>query len=138
MTKVLWVLGIIAVLFGVYKIWDLWDSYDKEKDLQAIEAAKKEVKPDMLAGLPNNVPGIRESLAAAQKEGAASFRNWLKIYGPHIEDPRKAWIELDYMVMIANDDPAEAKKIFAMVESRVGTNSPVYDRVKQLKPSYGR
>jgi hypothetical protein len=134
MTKVLWVLGIIAVVFGGYKVWEMWDSYDKEKDLQAAEAAKREVRPEYLSGLPSE---LRDSFNLAEKNGVVSMKNWLKTYGAKLEDPRKAWIELDYMVAVAKDDPAEARKIFAMVESRVGTNSPVYPRVQQLKTTYG-
>ncbi len=134
MTKVYWVVAIILVCFGAFKLWEVWDDYDKEKDIKAAEAAKREVNPDYLQGLPSE---LHESFVLAQKNGAASMKNWLKAYGARLEDPRKAWIELDYMVLISNDDPVEAKKIFSMVQGRVTTNSPVYPRVQQLRPTFG-
>jgi len=134
MTKVMWVAGIILVCFGVFKLWEVWDDYDKEKDIKAAEAAKREVKPEYLPGLPSE---LHDSLDLAQKNGAFAMKSWLKANGSRLEDPRKAWIELDYMVLISKDDPVEAKKIFSMVQTRVPTNSPVYPRVQQLKPTFG-
>lgn len=137
MTKVLGVLAIIVVIFGGYKLWEVWDTYDKEKDLKAQEIAQREVKGDSLPGLPGDVPNIQETLRKAQENGATGLRNWLKAYGARTEDPRRAWIELDYMVLVSKDDTAEAKKIFAMVAGRLATNSPVYSRVQQLRPTFG-
>ena len=134
MTKVYWVIGIVLVCFGVFKMWEVWDDYDKEKDIKAAEAAKREVKPEYLSGMPGE---LRDSFDIAQKNGAVAMKNWMKAYGARLEDPRKAWIELDYMVLISKDDPVEAKKIFSMVQSRVATNSPVFPRVQQLRPTFG-
>ena len=47
------------------------------------------------------------------------MRNWLKTYGQSVEDPRKAWIELDYCVAVAREDPAEARRVFAAVKERI-------------------
>src|SRR5579859_4544560 len=137
MTKVYWVVAIILVCFGGFKLWEVWDDYDKEKDIKAAEAAKREIKGELLEGLPWDLPNIKENLEAAEKNGPAALKNWLKTYGGVVKDPRKAWIEMDYMLMISKDDPAEAKKIFRMIQERVPTNSPVYPRIQQLRPTYG-
>jgi len=79
---------------------------------------------------------MEPSLQAAKSQGAAGLRNWLKTYGPTVKDPRKAWIELDYCVMVARDDPAEARRVFRSVRERTGPTSPVWPRIKQLAPTY--
>jgi hypothetical protein len=76
------------------------------------------------------------SLQAARKQGAAGLKNWLKTYNQIIEDPRKAWIELDYCVAVARQDPAEAKRVFARVKERTAPSSPVWPRMKQLEKTY--
>jgi len=38
--------------------------------------------------------------------------------------------------MIAREDPAEARRVFAAVRERTGPTSPVWPRVKQLAPTY--
>jgi hypothetical protein len=81
-------------------------------------------------------PGLEPSYAAAEKNGAAGVRNWLKINGARVEDPRRAWIELDYVVLVAHDDPVEAKKVFADVKGRTPETSPVYKRIKELQNTY--
>jgi len=91
------------------------------------------VNPDQLTGLP---PKLEPSLQAAQKQGARGLRTWLNNYRSYVQDPRLAWIELDYVVLVARGDPAEAKRVFAEVKSRTASSSPVYARVKQLEPTY--
>jgi len=68
------------------------------------EAAARTVVPEQLAGMP---PELEPLYQAAQKAGPAVMKEWLKRYGPMIQDPRKAWIELEYMIAISHDDPAE-------------------------------
>ena len=88
---------------------------------------------ERLPGVPYN---LETSLQAAKKQGAAGLRNWLKINGQSVEDPRKAWIELDYCVAVARQDPAEARRVFAAVKERLGPSSPVWPRMKQLESAY--
>jgi hypothetical protein len=56
-------------------------------------------------------------------------------HGQSVEDPRKAWIELDYCVAVAREDPAEARRVFAR-EGAAGPSSPVWPRMKQLEKTY--
>jgi hypothetical protein len=91
------------------------------------------VNPDSLQGFP---PGYDASLRAAQQQGAAALGNWLKVYGPAVQDPRKAWIQLDYVLLITRDNPQEAKRIFNEVKDRTPPSSPVWPRVHDLEKSY--
>ena len=97
------------------------------------QAAVAAVAGESLQGLPY---GLEQSLRAAQGQGAAGLRNWLKAYGQSVQDPRKAWIELDYCVLIAREDPAEAKRVFAGVKERTPATSPIFPRIKQLEKTY--
>ena len=53
-----------------------------------------------------------------------------------VEDPRKAWIELDYCVAVAREDTSEAKRVFKEVKERTPTSSPVWPRIQQLEKTY--
>ncbi len=75
-------------------------------------------------------------MKAAQQKSPAAFRKWLKTYDKALQDPRKAWIELDYCVAIAREDPSEARRVFAEVKKRTPPSSPVWPRVKALEKTY--
>ena len=111
----------------------MWDRYDTDKDLKSKQEAASVVIPDQLSGMPDR---LRTSFDIAQKHGAEGIRKWLKAYGASVQDPRRGWIELDYVVLIAREDPVEAKKIFADVKARTPENSPVYPRIKELSKTY--
>lgn len=133
MKIVISVVIVIALLFGGYKVWEYWDNVSHDRDVAQKEAAARKVVPEQLAGMPN---GLEQSYQAAQKGGATGIRNWLKAYGPRIQDPRKAWIELDYAVAISREDPVEAKKVYAEVKNRTEESSPVNGRVKELERTF--
>lgn len=87
----------------------------------------------VLPGLP---PTLEASLSAAERQGAAGLRDWLRNYRVHVRDPRLAAIELDYVVLISYQNPAEARRIFLDVKGRTPTFSPIYDRVKRLEKTF--
>jgi hypothetical protein len=89
--------------------------------------------PGFLAGLP---PSLETSLQEAQKQGAASLKNWLQTYRPYVRDPRLAAIELDYVVLLGAKNLPEARQVFEAVQQRTPTNSPIYLRVRQLEKTY--
>jgi hypothetical protein len=89
--------------------------------------------PLNLAGLP---PEQESYLENAMAKGHAIFKKWLDYWGPRMQDPRKAWIELDYVLMVSRDDMAEAKRVFAEVRARLAKNSPVYARMKSIEKAY--
>jgi len=43
---------------------------------------------------------------------------------------------LDYVLVAAPGDPAEARRVFAQVKARLTPRSPVYPRMKQLEKTY--
>src|SRR5262245_26818049 len=131
-TKLIAAVVIIALLYGGWNLFLYWEKVRDEKESIRKEAAAT-VSGDTLQGLPY---GLDQSLRTAQSQGPAALKAWLKDYGHLVQDPRKAWIELDYCVMVARNDPAEAKRVFAAVRDRTGPASPVWKRVKQLAPTY--
>jgi hypothetical protein len=120
---------VLGIGFGGWKIWDYW----KSKEAEEARQNNPQVKPDELPGLPYQ---LKDSLAKAQASGAKTLKAWLDMYGRSVQDPRLASIQLDYVLLVARDDPAEARRIFADVKTRTPANSPVYARVKQLEPTY--
>ncbi len=133
MTKLIAVLIIVAALYGVRELFLYWEKVKNGEETKQKQDAAAIVTEDRLPGLPYK---LESSLQAARKRGAAGLRNWLKIYGPSVADPRKAWIELDFCVAVAREDPAEAKRVFAGVKERLGPSSPVWPRMKQLEKTY--
>jgi hypothetical protein len=133
MTKLIGILIVVACIYGGYKLFMLWDEYDTQKDLAAKEAAANHVVGDQLPGMPYE---LEKSFQAAKNAGTPALQRWLSIHGAKIQDPRRAWIELDYARDIALKDPVEAKKIFAEVKVRTPENSPVYPRIRDLAKTY--
>ncbi len=132
MTKFITAGIIIIVLYLAYSLFVYWEKVRDEEDTKEA-AAKVVVHGDQLAGMPSQ---LDSSLKAAQQAGLGTFRKWLETYGPSIQDPRKAWIELDFCVAVSRDNPKEAQRIFAQVKARTKPGSPVYTRMKQLESSF--
>ena len=133
MTKLIAALIIVAVLCGVWQLFLYWEKVKNEEERTQKQEAAAAVMGDQLPGLPYQ---LEASLQTARKQGAAGLRNWLKSNSRSVEDPRKAWIELDFCVAVAREDPAEAKRVFAGVKERIGPASPVWARMKQLEKTY--
>jgi hypothetical protein len=134
MIKTIIIIAVVAVVgLGAWQIFEYWEKVQDDKQTAQKEAAASVVNPDALPGLQ---PGWEVSLKAAEQGGAGALGNWLKTYGPSVQDPRKAWIQLDYVVMISRDNPQEAKRIFADVRDRTPPSSPVWPRVHDLEKSY--
>lgn len=133
MTKLIAVLIVVAVVFGAWEIFVYWEKVKNEEAVQQKQAAASIVTEDQLSGLPQP---LESSLKAAEGQGAAGLGNWLKTYGRVVRDPRKAWIELDYCLLISKDDPAEARRLFAEIKNRTPESSPVWPRIKKLENAY--
>jgi thioredoxin-like negative regulator of GroEL len=139
MTKTIISIVIVALLaVAGWKGWQVWEKYSHDQDLAQQEAtALKNIVPEQLQGMPSGwEEGYQKAYQAAQNGDIATLRNWLKMRGQQVDDPRRAWIEMDYMVIISKQDPQEAKAIFDSVKGRVPQDSPVYARVKQLEKTY--
>jgi len=134
MTKFIGILIIVLFLYGVYHLVMYYDKIENEKESDAKRAAATRVDGYSLPGMPT--PQLEASLRAAEPQGAAGLGRWLKAHGADVQDPRKAWIELDYCVLVAHDSPAEARRIFAEVKARTSPSSPLWPRIKDLSKTY--
>jgi hypothetical protein len=133
MTKIITVVIIVIVLYGGYSLFLYWEKVKNEEETKEQQDAAAMVLGDRLPGVPYD---LEQSLQKAKSRGAEGLRAWLKVNGQNIEDPRKAWIQLDYCVAVAREDPSEARRVFAEVKERIGPTSPVWPRLKQLEKTY--
>ena len=133
MTKLIAALIIVAALYGGWQLFLYWEKVKNEEETRQKQEAAAVVMGDQLPGVRYE---LQESLQAARKQGAAGLGAWLKANAQSIEDPRKAWIELDYCVAVARENPAEARRVFASVKERITQSSPVWARMKQLEKTY--
>jgi hypothetical protein len=134
MTKLIAAVIVLLLLWGGWNLFLYWEKVKNEEETARKQVAATTITdPRQLPGLPQN---LEPTLDAAQKQGAAGMRKWLRTYGHVVQDPRKAWVELDYCVAVSRADPAEAKRIFALVKARTPPASPVWPRLKQLEKSY--
>lgn len=134
MTKLITILIIVAALWGGWQLFLYWDKVKSEDEA----AAKKKAQTEIVSGeqLGGMSPNLENSYQAAKNQGASGIRNWLKTNGRTVQDPRKAWIELDYCVAVSREDPVEAKRVFNEVKNRTSQSSPVWPRIKQLEKTY--
>ena len=129
------ILIVLGVIMGVYKGYEYWEKVNRDKELNERAEAGADINPRDLPGMPYQ---MEQKYRESSQKGAVAMKAFLESYGkvPSFKDPRKAWIELDYIVMITATDPIEAKKRFADVKGRLATNSVVYPRVRSLEKTY--
>ena len=131
MKFVLSVLLLCVLLWAGKQLVSYWKKVDSgQVDPLAIPAG---FTP---ANLPGLSPELESKLQAAMQQGPKVFRRWLDYYRPYINDPRLAWIELDYVLMVSRDDPEEAHRVFHEVRQRTPASSPVFKRIKLLEKTY--
>ncbi len=133
--------ALIALLLLMAAFWiakQLHNSYRSvEQNPSAAEPGNSsQAQPPAPPRLPGLPPTMETSLDAAQKQGAVGLRNWLNTYRIYVQDPRLAAIQLDYVVLISHQDPAEARRVLQEVKDRISTSSPVYDRLKRLEKTF--
>jgi hypothetical protein len=134
MIKGIIIVAVIAIVaLGGWQLFEYWDRVQAEKETAKQQEAATVVRPESLPGL---APGWETSLRVAQQQGVSALGNWLKVYGPKVQDPRKAWIELDYVLLLTRDNPQEAKRLFGEVKDRTLPTSPVWPRIQELQKSY--
>jgi hypothetical protein len=131
---------ILLIAGGLWGIWALRNYYlEKQSEnpnmnYSAEEGAKTPgIIPQQLQGMHYS---LEMPLQKAMQGGAPSLKKFLDQYRPVIKDPRLAWIELDYVAMVALKDPAEARALFADVKKRTPTNSVIYPRIEKLAKVY--
>lgn len=133
MTKLIAAVMILAVLYGGWELFFYWEKVKNEQETQKKQAASSVIDPEGLDGLPRY---LQPALRAAEAQGAPGLSNFLKNYGRSVQDPRKGWIELDLCLLIAREDPAEAKRLFAEVKKRTPETSPIWPRIKKLENTF--
>ncbi len=131
MTKLIIIFIVLVVLFIGYHLFSYWQTVEREEESK--KAVVHMVTGEELPGMPYQ---LHQSLQAAQGRGAAGLREWLKAYGSGIQDPRKAWIQLDYCLLVTREDISEAKRVFAEVKARTPKSSQVWPRIQQLEKTY--
>jgi hypothetical protein len=124
---------VVGLGLGVWQVCKFWEKTQQEQRAAVAPAPAVVSSGDQLPGLP---PRLQAALEAAQQRGAAGLRDFLAANGKNVADPRLAWIQLDYVLVVAQSDPAEARKVFAQVKQRLKPDSPVYSRMKQLEKTY--
>jgi len=127
------ILIVVVVCLIGWQMFVYWDKFNHEEENQRKEASLTATQLQNLPGLP---PNLDQSLHTAQSQGEKALGTWLKNYGSMVQDPRKAWIELDYCVALARENPSEARRVFAEVKARTRPSSPVWPRVKALEKTY--
>jgi len=124
---------VVGLSLGVWQLHEYWGQFKAKEPESAAATVPMEVSGDQLPGLPSK---LQSALDMARSRGAAGLHDFLATYGNKIEDPRRAWIELDYVVLLAQSSPGAARQEFAKIKSRVPPDSPVFNRVKQLEKTY--
>lgn len=129
------IIVIILVCVGGFKLWEYWDKVSQEKEQTEKAADGSDIKEYQLPGMPYE---LEQRYTAAKQKGTASVKDFLDAYrkAPKFEDPRKAWVELDYALLITGSDPLEAKRIFLDVKERTPTNSIIYPRIRAMSKTY--
>lgn len=135
MKTLITILVVLVVGVMAWNLWNYWEEVSRERERREKAATSGTVSPSQLPGLP---PQLEASLEQAQKSGTAGLKLWLQTYkrSPLVQDPRLAWIELDYVVALSREDPVEAKKVFAEIKKRTPPDSPVLPRIKALEKTY--
>ena len=125
----------LVVGFLGYALWDHWREVNEQKRAIQEAASGADIDPKKLPGLPQQ---LEFKLEAAQRGGLAQFKAFIDGIKQlkDVKDPRLAWIELDYLVMLSHSNPVEAKKLFWEIKKRTPENSPIYPRIKMLEKTY--
>ncbi|MBC8038168.1 MAG: hypothetical protein H7X89_13230 [Rhizobiales bacterium] len=146
MKTLMWIILIAGLGFGGMKFYEFWQSLKAKQKNDGAPAAYQAPTPpsataaptNQSAALPGLTPSLEPILAASYKRGVVGLRDFIATYGRTVQDPRLASIELDYVVLVAKNNVAEARKVFDRVKARTIPGSPVYERVKQLENTYGQ
>ena len=130
------ILIALVVAFVGFKIFVHWDKVREKRVLEERTALGTDIDPDQLPGLPQQ---LHAKLREVQQHGDPTvFKRFIdacKNY-PDVKDPRLAWMELDYVVMLSARNPVEAKKVFRGVKKRTPPDSPIMPRIRLMEKNY--
>ncbi len=128
------ILIVVIVGFVGFRLFDHWEHVKERRVLEERAARGKDINPDELQGLPWQLNQKYQDVKSDPKKLGPFIESIRKIQGVH--DPRLAWIELDYVVLISATDPVEAKRVFQAVKKRTAADSPIYPRIRSLEKNY--
>ena len=125
----------VVVAFVGFKLYEHWNMANDQKLIEERAARQAVLDPDRLEGMPWQ---LYEKMREAQKAGPEAMRNFLEACKrfPDVKDPRLAWAELDYAVMISASDPVAARKVYQEVKKRTPPDSRIQPRLKQMAKSF--
>lgn len=131
-------IAIFIALVGVYLFMELVGFYRRTAGPDGGQSIEITQTPSTSTGetLPGLPSYLEPSLAQAQQEGPEALGKWLKAWGKQVQDPRLAWIELDYVVLLNLKDHQAARERFLEVKARTPPGSPVHDRILKLDAAY--
>ena len=78
-------------------------------------------------------------IAKQCKVGVLNLKTFLDSYrgSRYLLDPRLAWIEIDYALLLRYKDPVEANRVFQAVKARSKSgHAMVQERIKDLESSF--
>jgi hypothetical protein len=136
MNKAITILLIVGAGWGIWAVRNYYlerQAADPNMNYSQESAKTPGIIPQQLAGMHYT---LEMPLEQATKGGATTLKKFIDQYRGAIKDPRLAWIELDYVVMAALKDPAQARVVFADVKKRTPTNSVIYPRIEKLAKRY--
>lgn len=126
----------ILIVIGLIYFGKQFNAYWKDVKAKNAPEDQKVAAPAAPAVMPGLPPAMEPALAAAQARGTLALKQWLDQNRRFITDPRLAAIELDYVVLVAPSNRAEARQVLASLSQRVRPDSPVYGRLKKLEQTY--
>jgi len=130
------VLIALAVAFVGFKIFVHWEKVKEKRVLEERAERGADIDPDQLPGLPSQ---FKARLRDVQQNGdPAVFKRFIDACKsqPGVADPRLAWMELDYVVMLSASNPVEARKIFRAIKKRTPEDSPIMPRIRLMEKHY--
>src|ERR1700761_693985 len=96
---------IVGLALGAWQLNNYWGNFKTTPT--AAPQTQAQVPDDQLPGMPAS---LQPSLDAARQRGAPGLKDFLTTYGNSISDPRRAAIELDYVVLVAPSSATEARR----------------------------
>lgn len=128
------ILIVLVVGFVGFRLFDHWEQVKERRVLEERAAKGKDINPEELQGMPWQLMAKYQDVKSDPKKLGPFIESIRKLQG--VADPRLAWIELDYVVMLSATEPLEAKRVFQAVKKRTATDSPIYPRIRSLEKNY--
>lgn len=123
-----------GILMGIWKAWEFYDQ--KTSNKLVAQSLQKRFDSSRLPGMSPNLETI---YGQARDAGALALRDFLERYRntEFLVDPRLAAIEMDYIWLLRAKDPAEAKRLFSMLRTRIKPGTPILsEMLHELEVSF--